>query len=126
MSQGSILDPLVFLVYINFLHCAIKYSNVHHFSDETSLMNFQTSINKKIINKWIMTKIDFNVSKQNLFCLVQIEKNYIMLSKNLQCFSMLSKIRYYEEKNLNINLSCNFWIASILWIKGFDAKLMIR
>ena len=47
--QGSILGLLLFLVYINDLHCAIEYCKVHHVPDDTNLMNFQSSI--KTINK---------------------------------------------------------------------------
>ena len=51
MSQASILGPLLFLIYINYLHCAIKYPKVHHFDDGTNLTNIQTII--KTINKEI-------------------------------------------------------------------------
>ena len=31
------IGPLLFLIYINDLHVAIKYSEVHHFADDTNL-----------------------------------------------------------------------------------------
>ena len=36
VPQGSV--PLLFLIYINDLHVAIKYSIVHHSADDTNLL----------------------------------------------------------------------------------------
>lgn len=82
VSEVSIFCPLLFLVYINDLHHAIKYSKVHHFADDTNLMNFQASIkmiNKKVnhdlknLSNWLLTKLFFMSVKRNLFCLVHLK-----------------------------------------------------
>ena len=84
VSQGSILGTFLFLIYIKHLHPAIKNSEVHHFADDTNLLNFNScvkSINKqgnydlKNLSNWLKAnKISLNVGKTELVLFTSSKK----------------------------------------------------
>ena len=76
LPQGSVLGPLLSLIYINNLDTAIKRFKVHHCADDTNLLHINDSIKKldKAVNSdlrnltnWLnANKISLNVSKTEL------------------------------------------------------------
>ena len=76
VPQGSVLGPLLFLIYINDLNKAIKFSKTHHFADDTNLLFADNSLKKvqkfvnldlKFLCSWLKAnKISLNASKTEL------------------------------------------------------------
>ena len=86
VPQGSVLGPLLFLVYINDLHNSIRFSSPFHFADDTGLLNIQDSMHaiNKTLNKdlrelsfWLnANKIALNVAKTEIILFKTSNKNH--------------------------------------------------
>ena len=63
IPEGSVLGPLLVLLYINDINQAIKVCKVHHFADDTNLLCLSNSIKK--LNKLVYANLKYLVNLLN-------------------------------------------------------------
>ena len=76
LRQGSVLGPLLFIIFINDLNLSVKSSILHHFADDTNLLLLNKSLKKinflinhdlALLVQWLRAnKISLNTSKTEI------------------------------------------------------------
>ena len=95
VPQGSILGPLLFLIYINDLHKCINHATPYHYADDTNLLIISESL-KKLNQK----------TNHDLSSLVKwLRANKISLNTNKTELIIFKSKRFRINKHLNFRIS---------------------
>ena len=131
VPQGSILGPLMFILYINDVHACIHYSNIALFADDTKLYtnvqnnqdcdNLQKDLDSLLEwgSKW---KMKLNVSKCNILTITlkneSLNYNYIMYGEYLQRCENIKDLGVFVDEKLNWNKHIQISVCKARKIMG--------
>ena len=110
VPQGSVLGPLLFLLYLNDLNQAIKFCKVHHFADDTNLLYLGKSIKK--LNKIV------NYDLKNLLYWLNANKISLNVKKTELVVFKSKRKQFDDEIKLNLNRKRLFPTDSVKYLDG--------
>ena len=136
VPQGSVLGPILFLIYINDLHRCIKYSTTYHFADDTNLLHIskdyktlQRKVNYDLfsLHKWLTAnKISLNEGKTELIYFRKSGSsptlNIKLHGKTLTPSKSVKYLGIYLDEYLSGTTQCTELIKKLNRANGMLAK----
>ena len=149
VPQGSVLGPLLFIIFINDMHNSIEHSKMHHYADDTNLLLTDNSLKK--INKYVnhdlsllchwlrANKLSLNTSKTEIIIFrpknKQINKklNFRISAQKIDICNKVQYLRVVLEENLEWNtylntlkLKLNRAIGLLCKIRHYVPKFLLK
>lgn len=139
VPQGSVLGPLLFLVYVNDLSSAIRYADVNLFADDTMLfqsnhllksLTKRANIDLKLLTHWLnANKISLNCSKTELLIfkpkrkIVDFEVKIKINGHRLYPSKVVKYLGVFIDDELNWKNHINFICSKLKRANGALSKL---